>query len=93
MNDEFLKLNIQIIPGSSRNEIVSFIDNTLKIKLQAPPVDGKANKACVEFLSKLLKVAKTHISIIKGQTSKHKIIRIDGITEPYLLSKLNVTNN
>ena len=88
MNDEFLKLNIQIIPGSSRNEIISFIDNTLKIKLQAPPVDGKANKACIEFLSKLLKVPKTKIVIIKGQTSKHKIVRIDNITKDFLLSKI-----
>lgn len=68
-------LNIRISPNSSKNE---FIQNNgeLKIKITAPPVDGKANKALVEFLSKSFKVPKSYFEIIKGETSKDKTVLI-----------------
>lgn len=69
---------IKVIPGSSRSEISGMIDDELKIKLSSQPVEGKANKECIKLLSKLLKVPKTSIEIISGDTNKHKKIFIKG---------------
>jgi len=68
-------LQIKIVPNSSKNCIIK--DETgIKIKLTAQPIEGKANKALIEFLSKQLKVPKTSIEILKGETSKEKTLLI-----------------
>jgi uncharacterized protein (TIGR00251 family) len=64
---------IKISPNAKKNEIIK-TDTELKIKITAQPIDGKANKALIEFLSKTFKIPKTSISIIKGETSKEKTI-------------------
>lgn len=68
-------LHIKISPNASKNEIIKTEDG-VKIKITSPPVDGKANKALIEFLSKKFKVPKTSIEIIKGETSKEKTLLI-----------------
>lgn len=70
-----LILNLRISPNSSKNEVIK-TDDTLKIKITAQPIDGKANKALIEYLSKLFKVPKSSFEILKGQTSKDKTILI-----------------
>lgn len=65
--------HIKISPNAKKNEIVREEEYT-KIKITAQPIDGKANKALVEFLSKNLKIPKTSIKILKGETSKEKTI-------------------
>jgi len=77
-NPDGIKLGVRVIPNSSRCEICGVIDENLKIKLDVPPVDGKANEKLVKFLSKTLNIAKTNISIISGETSKNKKIFIKG---------------
>lgn len=67
-------LRLKVIPNSSKNEIIENEDGSVKIKLTAPPVDGKANKCLIEFLAKTFKVPKTSLEVIKGQTSKEKTI-------------------
>jgi len=65
--------NIKISPNAKKNEIVK--DGALiKVKIAAQPVDGKANKTLIEFLSKTFKIPKTSIQILKGETSKEKTI-------------------
>ena len=64
---------IKIAPNSKTNEIIK-TQNETKIKITAQPIDGKANKSLVEFLSKQFKIPKTSIKIIKGETSKEKTI-------------------
>ncbi|OGI00248.1 MAG: YggU family protein [Candidatus Melainabacteria bacterium GWF2_37_15] len=76
-----IKLNIKVIPNASKCEIVGFVDNILKIRLNVPPVDGKANEKCIKFLSKLLDVPKTSISIISGEKSRLKVLFIKGDPE------------
>lgn len=66
-------VNIKISPNAKRNEIIKDGDN-IKIKITAQPIDGKANKAVIEFLSKNFKIPKTSIKILKGETSKEKTI-------------------
>jgi uncharacterized protein (TIGR00251 family) len=72
-------LHLKITPRSSKNEIIGELpDGTLKIKLKAPPVDGEANKELIKFLSKEFNIAKSKIKIVKGETSRNKVIEIDG---------------
>jgi uncharacterized protein len=70
------KLTVKIIPRSSRNQIIKNPDGTYKIKLTAAPVDGEANKKLIAFLSKEFNISKSKIVIIKGETSRNKIIGI-----------------
>lgn len=74
-NSIILSLHIQ--PRASRNEVCGIHDNALKIKLTSPPVDGAANRLCREFLADILGVPKSAVSIVAGETSRHKRIRID----------------
>ena len=73
--EDGILLGFKISPNGSKNEIIHNGDE-IKIKITAQPIDGKANKALTEFLSKHLKVPKTSIEIVKGQTSKDKILFI-----------------
>ena len=73
--EEGLLLTVKIAPNASKNEIIK--DETgIKIKLTAKPIEGKANKALIEFLSKRFKIPKTSIQILKGETSKEKTLLI-----------------
>lgn len=72
-NKDGLMVTFKIVPNSSKNEIIK-TDATIKIKITAQPVDGKANKALIEFLSKQFKIPKTSIEILRGETSKEKTI-------------------
>ena len=71
--DNGLLLTVRIVPNSSKNEIVK-TENGIKIKITAQPVDGKANKALIEFLSKKIKIPKSAIEIVRGETSKEKTL-------------------
>lgn len=75
-----LIVRIKIIPNSSKNGII-YDDNALKIKITAQPIENKANKALIEFLSKNLKTAKSNITIQKGELNKEKTLLIQGFTE------------
>jgi len=67
-------LKIKVVPNSKLNKIVEQKDNFLKIKLNAPAHEGKANKALINFLSQELKLAKSKIKIISGEKSREKTI-------------------
>ena len=73
-------LNLKISPNASKNMFI-FEETGLKVKITAQPIDGKANKALIEFLSKQFKVPKTYFEILKGETSKDKTILIKNIDE------------
>jgi len=64
-------------------------DGRLKIKIAAPPVDGKANESLIEFLAKTFKISKSNIEILKGHTSKLKTIKLSGISENTYNSIIN----
>jgi len=65
---------IYVQPRSSKNRIEGIYGDALKIKLKAPPVEGEANKMCIKFLAKHLKVPKSSLEILSGQTSRTKRI-------------------
>jgi uncharacterized protein (TIGR00251 family) len=82
-------LEVQVQPRSSRNQVVGEQDGCLKVKLTAPPVEGEANQALINFLAQLLQVPKKNIKLLKGETSRHKLIEVSGVTEQEIITKLN----
>lgn len=69
----------KIQPRASRDAIVGLLGESLKIALCAPPVDGVANEACIQFLATVLQVGKRDITILSGHTGRNKRIRVQGI--------------
>lgn len=69
-----ITFNVFIQPRSSKNSVVGLYGDALKIKLTAPPVEGAANKMCIEFLAKQIGVPKSSLSIISGHSSRNKRI-------------------
>ena len=69
---------IKVQPGAVKNKIVGVQGDALKIKISAPPVKGKANKALIDFLAEKLGVKKSAVEIISGHTSKIKKIKVIG---------------
>jgi len=71
---------VRVQPRASRNATAGEMGDALKLALTAPPVEGKANEACVEFLAKLLKVPRSSVTIAAGETSRNKVIRVAGMS-------------
>ncbi len=76
---EYLIINIKVEPRSSRSGIVGHYGDAIKVKLTSPPVEGKANEELIEVLAKNLGIAKKHVEIISGKSSKNKIVKLFGI--------------
>ncbi len=76
-----MKVAVHITPNASKNQVVSINEKgEYKIKVQAPPVDGAANKCLVKYLAGLIGVPKSGIHIIRGETSRHKLLEIESDT-------------
>jgi uncharacterized protein (TIGR00251 family) len=71
---------VKLHPRARKNAVTGELDGALKLALSAPPVDGKANQACVEFLANLLSVPRSSVTIASGQTARRKVIRVAGFT-------------
>ncbi|OJI06675.1 hypothetical protein BK004_02525 [bacterium CG10_46_32] len=67
---------VKVTPRSKENRIVGFKDGVLRVRITAPPVDGKANKALVVFLADAWGVPKSSIKIIQGETSREKVLEV-----------------
>lgn len=77
-------------PGAKRTEIAGFYRNCLKLKINAPPTEGQANKDLLKFLAARLNQAPSKLAIVKGQTSREKLIKIEGITLEEIAKKLQL---
>ncbi|EGC37478.1 hypothetical protein DICPUDRAFT_23568, partial [Dictyostelium purpureum] len=92
INLPILKLNINVHPNSKENQIISFENEILSLRISEPPIDGQANKGVVEFLSKELGLRKSNIQVSKGSKSRNKSIEIDleseSITKDELYNKI-----
>ncbi len=73
-------LELLIQPRASRTKVVGEHDGRLKLQLAAPPVDGEANAALVEFLADLLGIKKAAVAIVRGDTGRRKTVRLAGVT-------------
>ena len=79
---------VKVHPRAKHDAIMGEIGDALKLALKAPPVEGRANEACVDFFAKLLKMPRSSVTIASGQTTRLKIVRIDGMTAEQLRQRL-----
>ena len=87
---EGVVFNAAIQPRGAKNEIVGLKGDALKIKLTAPPVEGAANRMCVEFLARSLKVRKSDVEIVRGKGSRTKQVLVRSMTRKKVESLLKV---
>jgi len=84
-----IKLLVKVIPNARQDEICGYVDkDILKIRIRAKPVDGKANAYLIKYLSKELDIPRRNIAIIKGKTSRIKVLEITNIGKNDLIKKL-----
>jgi hypothetical protein len=83
-------VSVRIHPRARTNAITGKFGDALKLSLTAPPVDGKANEACIDFFAKLLKVPRSSVSIAAGQSSRNKVIRVVGLSAAELQKRLSL---
>lgn len=74
-------LSIKAIPNAPRSEVVGWLGDALKVKIKAPPVEGRANEALCEFLADTLGVPRRGVRVLRGDTSRLKVVRIEGLDE------------
>ena len=79
------RIVVRVQPNAGRNEVLGFKNGCLHVKIAAPPVKGKANQELIGLLSDILKVSKSNIAIIKGMSSKTKVISISGLRQDQLM--------
>jgi len=84
------RLNVHVTPRGSRNEIVGWRGNTLCVKITAPPVEGAANKAVVEFVAESLGIRRSAVEMLSGEKSREKTLLITGLTDSELRARLGV---
>jgi uncharacterized protein len=92
VKSEYVELAVSVIPRSSRCEIAGIHNNALRVKLTSPPVDNEANIQCCEFIAKKLGIARRQVVIIRGQTSRRKVLRIEGVSEKTVRQTLLTAN-
>jgi uncharacterized protein (TIGR00251 family) len=79
-SDDGVTFAVKIHTRARENAITGELGDALKLSLTSPPVDGRANEACVEFFAKLLKLPRSSVTIASGQTSRQKVIRVSGLS-------------
>jgi uncharacterized protein (TIGR00251 family) len=73
-------ISVKAIPNAPRSEIIGWLGGALKIKVHAPPVEGRANEVLCEFLADEFDLPRRAVTVLRGDTSRQKVIRIDGLS-------------
>jgi len=79
---------VKVHPRAKKNAITGELGDALKLALTAPPIDGRANEACIEFFAKLLNLPRSSITIASGENSRRKIMRIEELSVDELRQRL-----
>ena len=86
-----IKIKVKITPNARQDKICGYLEkDILKIKIRAKPIDGKANSYLIKYLSKELDIPQNYIAIIKGKTSRIKVLEVSNIGKEEFLEKLPV---
>ena len=83
------EISVRVHPNAARNEVVGITDGVWQARVSAPPVKGKANNELIALLSQFLGVGKSQISIIKGHTTRNKVIAINGLSQEDIIQRLS----
>ena len=84
-----ISFSVKVQPRAKRDAIIGELGAALKVALTAPPVEGRANEACIRFLAEFLKVPRSSVTIASGQSSRNKIIRVAGLTAVEFRARLS----
>jgi uncharacterized protein (TIGR00251 family) len=84
-----VEISVRVHPNAARNKVVGVTDGVWQVRVSAPPVKGKANQALITFLSGLLDVGKSRIDIIRGHTTRNKVIAISGLSQEDIMKRLS----
>jgi len=87
------RISIKVVPGAKNNSIAGFGEGTWRVKITAPPVDGRANEKLVAYLSRVLDVRKSAISISSGQSGRIKTLSIDGLSANEINERLKTSQD
>jgi uncharacterized protein len=79
---------VKVHPRAKKNAITGVIGDALKLALTTPPVEGRANQACIAFFADFLNVARSSVTIAAGETSRNKLIRISGLSAAHIEAML-----
>ncbi len=82
-------VSVRVYPSSARNEVAGFGDGVWRVKVSAPPVRGKANRELIAYLGKVMGVGRSSLSIVKGHTSRNKVVAVDGLTQEEITGRLS----
>lgn len=83
-------LAIKAIPNAPRTEVVGWLGDALKVKVHAPPLEGRANDALCAFLADALGLPRRAVTVLRGDTSRQKLVRIEGLTLADVRARLHV---
>jgi uncharacterized protein (TIGR00251 family) len=89
-SDGWVELTVRVIPRASRSEVVGEFDGALKVKVCAPPVDGAANAEIQKLIAKRLRVSRSAVQIVSGESSRTKRLRVSGVTADQVLAALGI---
>ena len=87
-SDHGVSFAVKVHPRAKKNAITGAVGDALKVSLTTPPVEGRANEACVEFFANLLKVPRSSVTIASGLNSRNKVIRVAGVTAQQVRERL-----
>ena len=82
------RISIYVQPRASKTTVAGMHDGCVKVRLAAPPVDGAANAALIAFVAERLAIAKSNVRIVSGQTSRRKVLEVDGVSAEQLTAAL-----
>jgi uncharacterized protein len=83
-----IRFAVKVYPRAKKNAITGEVGEALKLSITAPPVDGKANEACIAFFAKLLRVPRSSVTIASGQNGRNKVIRVSGVSAEEIRNRL-----
>jgi uncharacterized protein len=89
-SDGGVTFSVKVHPSAKKNAITGELGDALKLSLTSPPVEGRANVACIEFFAKLLKVPRSSVTIASGQTSRSKVIRVVGLSAEEIRKRMGM---
>ena len=89
MSNSQVKISLHVHPNAARNEVVGFTEGVWRVRVAAPPTKGKATKELVSFLSRMLSLSQSSLTIVKGHTSRDKVIAIDNLSREDIIRRLS----
>jgi len=84
---------VKVHPRAKKNAIVGEVGDALKLALTAPPLEGRANQACIEFLAEVLNVPRSSVTIAAGEGSRNKVVRVRGLSAAQVEARLKVASS